>query len=77
MSKRIHFEGTCDVCGVAISHDYHVSEGIIDYKYTSDGRMVTWIRHYATAPAGANPNCAVYSSEVVEVRREKVVMEPQ
>lgn len=63
-----HFEGTCDVCGEAIYLTYDLKrDGMIDYKFNKQGRMVTWVRHYATAPENANPHCAVYSSEVVEV----------
>jgi hypothetical protein len=31
------------------------------------GRLITWVRHHATAPEGANPDCAIYSSTVTEV----------
>jgi hypothetical protein len=67
--EAIHFEGKCDVCHEPIAMDYDSSGGIIDY-YIDQGRMVTWVRHYATAPAGANPDCAVYSSKVFEVKKE-------
>jgi hypothetical protein len=70
-SERIYFEGVCDVCSAAISTDWSLVDGMIDYKIAADGRVITWIRHYATAPAGANPDCAIYSSEVWEVRREQ------
>lgn len=65
-----HFEGTCDVCGAPISTDYDPSQGIIDVGFDDDGRVFTWIRHYATAPPSANPNCAVYSSRVYKVKEE-------
>jgi hypothetical protein len=64
-----HFEGSCDVCGGAIALDWHPADGIIDYDIDDDGRMFTWVRHYATAPPGADPRCAVYSSVVREVGR--------
>jgi hypothetical protein len=69
-----HFEGQCDVCGAPITLDYDTASGVIDYDLMEDGRMRTWIRHYATAPPGANPDCAVYSSvvcAVVEPLQEK------
>lgn len=59
----MHFEGTCDVCGDPISLDWHWKFGIIDYGFDNEV-MFTWMRHYATAPAGANPNCAIYSSRI-------------
>lgn len=64
----MYFEGTCDVCGEAIIMSYNWADGIIDYGYDNNGRMFTWIRHYTTAPKGANPDCAIYSSRVYEVR---------
>lgn len=76
VADKIHFQGTCDVCGAAISLDFDSNDGIIDYKVSPDGRMITWIRHYATAPKDANPDCAVYSSEVMEVSREQVADVP-
>jgi hypothetical protein len=30
------------------------------------GETYTWIRHYAKAPASANPKCAIYSSVIQE-----------
>ena len=62
------FEGTCDVCGAAIALDWNPAEGIIDLVPPRDGQPAyTWIRHYATAPPGANPDCARYFSRVYEV----------
>lgn len=72
MAEQIHFQGTCVVCRTTIDHEYSTGEGVMDHSATPDGRMVTWVRHYATAPVGANPDCAIYSSEVVEVSREHV-----
>lgn len=66
---REHFEGNCDVCGARIEMDYP-SEGIIDVAFEEDPedpnryRVYTWMRHYATAPSDADPDCAVYSSRV-------------
>lgn len=62
MSAR-HFEGTCDVCGAAIALD-DTTDALFDIGVTEDGRVYTWIRHYATAPLGADPKCAIYSSVV-------------
>lgn len=59
-----HFEGTCDVCGAPISLDFDRATGIVDIQVAPDGRVGTWMRHYATAPPGANPDCARYSSSV-------------
>lgn len=64
----IHFEGTCDVCGAVISLDYSFSQGLIDYGIDEQNRMYTWVRHYAVAPDGANPDCAIYSSRVIECK---------
>jgi hypothetical protein len=65
------FEGTCDVCGADIALDHDPSQGIIDIGYdvetSGEWHIYTWMRHYATAPPGANPDCAVYSSRVDEV----------
>lgn len=61
------FEGTCDVCGKEIVIEHDPAQGIIDYSFTDEWRVFTWIRHYATAPKDANPDCAVYSSRVYEV----------
>lgn len=72
MAEKVYFQGTCDVCGAVIDLEYNTNEGVIDCKAAPDGRTITWIRHYATAPRGANPDCAIYSSEVVEVSREHV-----
>lgn len=66
MSEMRHFEGTCDVCGEPISLDWDMTQGVIDYLI-EDNLMVTWVRHYATAPPEANPECAIYSSRVYEV----------
>jgi hypothetical protein len=61
----LHFEGACDVCGAQLTMDHCFQvDGLIDYGIESDGRMYTWRRHYATAPVGANPDCAIYSSRV-------------
>jgi hypothetical protein len=60
-----HYEGTCDVCGAAISLDFDRTRGdMIDIGIEEGGRVYTWIRHYATAPSDANPDCAKYSSRV-------------
>jgi hypothetical protein len=68
MADWRRFEGTCDVCGDPISLDYNFRKhGVIDVAFTDDGTVYTWIRHFATAPADANPDCAVYSSRVYEV----------
>jgi len=67
MTDRQRFEGRCDVCGADIATDYDPKTGIIDIGITEEGRAFTWIRHYATAPPDANPDCAVYSSRVYEV----------
>ena len=77
MAELIKFRGTCAVCGEQIEHEWNSNHGMIDYKITDDNKMVTWIRHYGTAPAGANPDCEVYSSEVTEVERHEVPDEPQ
>jgi hypothetical protein len=58
------YEGTCDVCGAPISLEFDDRDGIIDIGIREEGGVYTWIRHYATAPPGANPDCARYSSEV-------------
>lgn len=57
--KRSRFEGRCDVCKQKISLEHDTREGIIDMGITDFGTPYTWIRHYATAPEGANPDCAV------------------
>jgi hypothetical protein len=62
------FEGTCDVCGAPIVFEYDRTKGIVDIGIEDDGRVYTWIRHYATAPPEANPDCAIYSSRVYEVK---------
>lgn len=68
MSEIRRYEGTCDVCGAPISTEVDSNVGfILDIAYTDEGRAFTWIRHYATAPEGANSDCAVYSSRVYEV----------
>jgi hypothetical protein len=64
----VHFEGKCDVCGSPISIDWDSSGGMIDYEIDGN-KMVTWIRHYATAPPNVNPDCARYSSKVLETKR--------
>lgn len=71
MSEMTHFEGTCDICGEPISLDWDFAgPGVIDIGI--DGDLVyTWIRHYATAPEGANPDCAKYFSTVYEVKEER------
>lgn len=62
------FEGFCDVCGVALEHIVRPDDGVMDTGFDEEHQVIyTWIRHYATAPAGANPDCAVYSSRVYEV----------
>lgn len=63
-----HFEGTCDVCGETITFDHDSKDGMIDLYPVDDSYengFGTYVRHYATAPNGANPDCAVYSSLVV------------
>lgn len=60
----MHFEGICDVCGEAISMSWNWADGIIDYGFDENMQMFTWVRHYAIAPLGANPDCAAYSSRV-------------
>lgn len=67
-AEVIHFEGTCDVCGAPLVYDYDPLTSMIDSDVDSEGRMITWIRHYATAPRGANPDCAIYSSTVTETK---------
>lgn len=61
------FLGVCDVCGKAIAfrHDRE-KQGIIDF-WPSEGGY-TYIRHYAKAPANANPDCDLYSSKVFLVK---------
>ena len=61
------FEGVCSVCGAEVGYDYDWSQGIIDIGIEEDGRVFTWIRHYATAPTGANPDCAKFASVLWEV----------
>lgn len=63
----LHFEGKCDVCHESISMTWNWADGIIDYGYDDNNRMFTWMRHYAIAPRGVNPDCAVYSSRVYRV----------
>lgn len=57
-----HFEGTCDVCGAALSFDWDYADGIIDIGYDGE-RSWTWVRHIE----GVNPDCARYSSRVYAV----------
>ena len=64
MAGVMRFEGTCDVCGETISLEIDPIRDGVDYGITGDGRVYTWVRHYATAPPDANPDCAVYSSRV-------------
>lgn len=64
------FKGICDVCGAPITLEFDWSQGMIDYIVQDDGSLITWMRHYATAPEGANPDCAIYSSRVYEVKEE-------
>lgn len=61
------FRGTCDVCGADIEKEHDLDAILIDYNVMDDGRRQIWIRHYATAPEGADPNCGRYSSKVYEV----------
>jgi len=62
------FRGICDVCGDPIEFVYDDEQtGCIDFGIADDGHIYTWIRHYATAPAGADPDCARYFSTVHEV----------
>lgn len=70
----IRFEGLCDVCGEPISLSYDPTQGMIDFAIDGN-RMRTRVRHYATAPEGANPNCAIYSSPVIEVKEEDEKLE--
>lgn len=67
----MYFIGECDVCGEAIATKHDPTQGVIDINILEDGRIQTWIRHYATAPDNANPDCAKYSSEVYEVTPPK------
>lgn len=63
-----HFEGICDVCGETITFDHDYKDEIIDIYPVDDSYengIATYIRHYATAPKEANPNCAVYSSMLI------------
>lgn len=53
--------GTCDVCQQEIVTE--IDPMMIDYAFDGD-TVITWVRHYATAPADADPRCAVYSSVV-------------
>lgn len=55
------YEGTCDVCGEVLTGE--LSPGY-DVAVDKDDRLYTWTRHYATAPEGANPDCARYFSVV-------------
>ena len=71
----IHFRGICDICGAPISLDFGWHEGMIDYLVQDDGKLITWIRHYAAAPPDANPDCAIYSSRVYEVSRSSTADE--
>jgi hypothetical protein len=57
------FTGPCDICGETIDITLDYADGIYDTGF-EDGKVVTWVRHYATAPEGANPDCAKYSSTV-------------
>jgi hypothetical protein len=66
----IYFEGTCDVCGGLITFAWDRRRvAVMDYSPEAGGLAVR-VRHYATAPEGADPNCAIYGSKVREVRRE-------
>jgi hypothetical protein len=58
------FRGPCDVCGSQI--EVTLVLGYIDIFITDDDRVGSWVRHYATAPPGADPDCARYSSRVYE-----------
>lgn len=75
MSDVLHFEGICDVCGERISTDWETGSGAIDTGYDEKGRLYTWIRHYATAPEDANPDCAIYSSRVWQVDEDDARLE--
>ena len=59
-----HYAGVCDVCGDPLELTLDRRDGLVDIVVTEDGLVYTWMRHYATAPPGANPACAVYSSRV-------------
>lgn len=71
MTDIVHFEGTCNVCGAALSLDHDFNSVLIDYGYDKDNRLHTWIRHYATAPPDANPDCAKYFSTVYAVEQQE------
>jgi hypothetical protein len=60
MSGKVHFEGTCDVCGQTITFDFdYDTQGIID-SWIDEDSWGTWIRHIG----GPDPNCSRYSSQV-------------
>lgn len=62
----IKFKGTCDVCGKEIGFEWD-EQFMIDYLVDENDKLITWLRHYAIAPKGANPDCAIYSSRVYQV----------
>jgi hypothetical protein len=64
-ADRRRFVGTCDVCGAPL--EFFLGEhDQVDIGVDADFRVYTWIRHYATAPPDADPDCARVSSRVYE-----------
>ena len=58
------------MCGALITIDHDPTKGMIDVAMSDfDGPVFTWVRHYATAPEGADPRCAVISSRVFLVTK--------
>jgi hypothetical protein len=61
------FVGTCDVCGAHLEYVIGERDQVVaDMGVDADSRVYTWIRHYATAPPDADPDCARISSRVYE-----------
>lgn len=72
------YEGSCGVCGENIVFIWDHTDGIVDIgiRINDQGEVTgsyTWVRHYATAPIGANPDCAHYFSEVDAVAVTKEI----
>lgn len=60
--------GTCDVCGEPMPATIHVRGTFLgDWAVDDDGTVYTWRRHYATAPPGEDPRCAIYFSRIYRV----------
>ncbi len=73
---QILFAGICDICGEGIAYFYDGSRGIIDIYIDSKNEIIyTYVRHYATAPSNADPDCAKYSSPVYQVEMPPKNME--